>query len=280
MAMFWFNVLQGVGGIVSIYFTQYYMKDVVMMGPHGFHVAGFSHSLCTTAEAATSLFSLVQSVAFMVTSLAGGIMADRLGKKPIVVVATVGQGVGFAALGYTDNFTAVLALAIFGGLAAGLGNGPMMALQAESLPNTRDAGRDFNLLTNAFTICQIVVPPLCGYALDAYSGGSTTSSSTSGGGMLDVVESSPDAGSGGDSAYRLIWSVAGALNVLALPLLCFIYPPQELHDVTDETLQGSGSGMRTPVDGTITSVMMNSKGERERTIYANMDNDYWYQKPK
>ena len=27
--------------------------------------------------------------------------------------------------------------------------------QAESLPNTKDAGRDFNLLTNAFTICQV-----------------------------------------------------------------------------------------------------------------------------
>ena len=30
-----FNVLQGVGGIVSIYFTQYYMKDVVMASSHG-----------------------------------------------------------------------------------------------------------------------------------------------------------------------------------------------------------------------------------------------------
>lgn len=214
----------------------------------------------------------------MMTPLAGGNMADRVGKKPIVVIATVGQGIGFAALGFVDNFTAVLALAIVGGLVAGLGNGAMMALQAESLPNTRDAGRDFNLLTNAFTICQIVVPPLCGYALDAYSGGSTISSSTSGGGMLDVVESSANADSGEDGAYRLIWSVAGTLNVLALPLLCFIHPPQKLHDETGETLQRSGSGMRAPIDGTVTSVM-NSKGERERTIYANVDNDYWYQEP-
>ena len=66
MAMFWFNMLQGVGGIVSVYFTQYYMKDVVMASTHGFK------GLCGTAEAATSLFGLVQSIAFMATSLAGG----------------------------------------------------------------------------------------------------------------------------------------------------------------------------------------------------------------
>ncbi len=285
MAMFWFNMLQGVGGIVSIYFTQYYMKDVVLVAPTGFHVAGFSHPLCTTAEAATSMFGLVQSIAFMVTSLGGGYAADRLGKKPIVVFATIGQGFGFAALGFVNDFTVILGLAVFGGLVAGLGNGAMMALQAESLPNTRDAGRDFNLLTNAFTICQIAVPPLCGWALDAYNGGAaSSSSSTSGGGMLDVVDGGQmsEAAASGEGAYRLIWSVAGALNVLALPLLLFIHSPQELSDAQKhETAKGSGSasGLMAPTDGTVTSVI-NSKGDRERTVYANSEQDYWYQEIK
>ena len=161
MAMFWFNMLQGVGGIVSIYFTQYYMKDVVMASPHGFN------GLCSTAEAATSLFGLVQSIAFMTTSLAGGYAADRysrsdslsaqftqpnirslrpafpgslgscfrcicrhsFGKKPIVVVSTIGQGLGFAALGFVSDFKTVLGLAVWGGLVAGVGNGAMVRFE-------------------------------------------------------------------------------------------------------------------------------------------------------
>ena len=80
----------------------------------------------------------------------------------------------------------------------------------------------------------------------------------------------------------MIWSVAGALNVLALPLLLFIHSPQELSDAQKhETAKGSGSasGLMAPTDGTVTSVI-NSKGDRERTVYANSEQDYWYQEIK
>ena len=39
-------------------------------------------------------------------------------------------------------------------------------------------------------------------------------------------------GGGGKGAYRLIWSVAGVLNVLALPLLCFIHSPVRIYVLT------------------------------------------------
>ena len=50
--------------------------------------------------------------------MTGGYAADSFGKKPIAVVSTIGQGIGFAALGFTSDFTVVLALAVLGGLVA------------------------------------------------------------------------------------------------------------------------------------------------------------------
>ena len=54
-----------------------FMKDVVQPSPKGFHLVGFSQPACTSAESATAMFGLVQSVAFMATSLAGGSLAER-----------------------------------------------------------------------------------------------------------------------------------------------------------------------------------------------------------
>ena len=40
-----------------------------------------------------------------------------------------------------------------------------------------------NLLVNAFTFCQIAVPPLCGYALDFFGVASSDAAVSGSGGM-------------------------------------------------------------------------------------------------
>jgi MFS family permease len=78
-AMFCFLLLQSVAGIVGTYFTQYYLQDVVE--PHGFTLPGFTRPVAETAEAAVSLYTLAQSLAFTATALGGGYLGDRLGQK-------------------------------------------------------------------------------------------------------------------------------------------------------------------------------------------------------
>ena len=159
----------------------------------------------------------------------------RCGKKLLIVLATLGQGVGFAAFGFVDDFSVVMGLSGAIGLWAGLGAGAQNALMADSLANIEDAGRDMNILMTAFTISQIVVPPACGYLLDAFSSG--------GGAAADLAVSG--SGSGGadltpDSdalAYRVIWPASGVLMVLSLPLLCWI------HAAADEEQAEKSAGL-------------------------------------
>jgi MFS family permease len=169
-AMFVFLSTQAVGGTIMVYFTQYYLKDVVAHSAHGFSLPalGLTAPVAKSAEGATAIFSLAQAGAFVVTSLPAGYLADAVGPKRLIGASSVGAGVAFAWLGYVDDYQVVMALGVAIGLVSGLMSGPIAAVMSSALPSTDNAARDMNLLQLAFIWTQIAVPPVCGVVIDAF----------------------------------------------------------------------------------------------------------------
>ena len=130
------------------------------------------------------------------------------------------------------------------GVCAGLSAPCLYAMIADALPDVDDSGQDFNLVTSAATVSSIVVPPLCGWALDVlktthrhehhgahHANGGGRSSSAAGSmmtlmGIGEAAEASVVDGCGGDSKVYLVIRGSGAVVlVLSLPLLWLVPGP-------------------------------------------------------
>lgn len=98
----------------------------------------------------------------------GGVLADRVGCKPLVVAGCATRSVGFALLGVAHGLPALVAASALTGFAGALFNPAVRAyLAAEAGPRRVEAFAAFNV----FYQVGILVGPLVGLALQAVSFG-------------------------------------------------------------------------------------------------------------
>ncbi len=117
------------------------------------------------SDAGLGVWYLVLAVAYGVGSLGGGVATERLGRRRVLVLATLLHGVGIAALGLTPAWGVVLAAAIPWGVGAGALDGGGNGLILDLYPGSR--GRALNTAHLFFGLGALASPLVVGKLVDA-----------------------------------------------------------------------------------------------------------------
>ncbi|MHB0938912.1 MAG: MFS transporter [Armatimonadota bacterium] len=149
-------------------FLQFYFKDVVAGGQESFPYQLFGRTLATEAHEATSFFALALLVGAIVSSVAAGALSDRHGRKKMVYLSGLLQGIVVIIFLFTGRFDVVVLI----GLIFGLGYGAYMAvdwaLVTDVLPKADDYAKDMGLWHIAATLPQVTAAPIAGILLDTF----------------------------------------------------------------------------------------------------------------
>lgn len=149
-------------------FLLYYMKDVVAGGSESFAYTFFGVKLADTAQAATSFFIIALLMGAILSSLAGGMLSDRWGRKLMVYISGGLQGAVGLVLICSHSFE----LAVIVGAVFGLGYGAYQAvdwaLASDVLPSEEDYAKDMGVWHIALTLPQVLATPVAGVLLDNF----------------------------------------------------------------------------------------------------------------
>lgn len=120
-----------------------------------------------------AVMSMVSMIVGLVSSLAGGPISDRIGKRKIMIVlASVLMAVGFVLPWILHSPLSMILFAGFSGFGYGLYGAVDQALNVDVLPNKEEAGKDLGILNIATTLGQMV-GPIVTSAVVAATGGYT-----------------------------------------------------------------------------------------------------------
>lgn len=149
-------------------FLQYYFKDIVAGGSSTFQYTLLGLTLADKAEGATSYFILTLLIGAIISSVWAGSLSDRYGRKKLVYLSGVLQGIVVITFLFFGRFDVVVLL----GLVFGLGYGAYMAvdwaLVTDVLPNADDYAKDMGLWHIAATLPQVMALPIAGLLLDTF----------------------------------------------------------------------------------------------------------------
>ncbi|MFD5265229.1 MDR family MFS transporter [Streptomyces sp. NPDC058335] len=90
------------------------------------------------------LVAALHGLGGVVSSLAGGVMADRLGRRPTMLVAQTGTALSVAALGFVHHPLAIAGVAFLVGMASNASRPAVQAMMADIVP-PEDRVRAFSL---------------------------------------------------------------------------------------------------------------------------------------
>lgn len=142
-------------------FVLFYFKDVVRV----FAVSG--RTLATTAEAGVSIFLALSLLGAVVSSVPGGVIADRHGRKRLVLASSLLQALVAGVFIVTGRFSAVLAAGFSFGVGMGAYQVADWALAADVLPTAADHGRDMSVWSVSLVLPSVLATPVGGVILDA-----------------------------------------------------------------------------------------------------------------
>jgi len=149
-------------------FLQYYFKDIVAGGHNVFAYKLFGLTLANKAEGATSYFILMLLIGAILSSVWAGSLSDRYGRKKMVYLSGLLQGIVVVVFLMVGRFDIVILL----GLVFGLGYGAYMAvdwaLVTDVLPKADDYAKDMGLWHIAATLPQVMALPIAGVLLDTF----------------------------------------------------------------------------------------------------------------
>jgi MFS family permease len=152
---------------VQIY-LQYYFKAVVAGGQEPFAYRFFGRTLASEAHEATSWFAMTLLIGAIVSSVWAGKLSDRHGRKIMVYLSGLLQGIVVIIFLLIGRFDVVVLL----GLIFGLGYGAYMAvdwaLVTDVLPNQDEYAKDMGLWHIAATLPQVTAAPIAGILLDTF----------------------------------------------------------------------------------------------------------------
>lgn len=160
---FWvfFTRLLVMMGIFSINnYLEFYMRDVVK------EFTIFGTTVATTAEGAVSNVLLLLLVFAVVSSIVGGQLSDKYGRKRLVYISGAVMAVVAVGLIVTHQYLASLVIGALFGIGYGAYTSVDWALAIDVLPNMDDAAKDMGIWHVALTFPQLIALPLAGFLLD------------------------------------------------------------------------------------------------------------------
>lgn len=120
----------------------------------GIAVAGFAMAVYAAGNAIVLQFS--------------GRMADRIGRKPLIIAGLLGSAVFTGGMGFADQVWSLLLFALLAGAAAGLLNPSQQAVLADVIGNNRSGGSVLSTYQMSMDLGQIIGPILVGALADIY----------------------------------------------------------------------------------------------------------------
>jgi MFS family permease len=155
-------------GVYSIQpFLQFYMGSVVRQ---------FNFLDAVTFEnaiTATSVFLLMFLVGALPSSIAGGILSDKYGRKVMVYLSSAFQAVvPIIFVLFAPNFTITVLLGVIFGIGYGAYQSVDWAMASEVLPSEDDYARDMGVWHIAMTLPQVLATLIAGFLLDYFNNAS------------------------------------------------------------------------------------------------------------
>ena len=117
------------------------------------------------SDAGVGVFFFVNAVASVGGSIGGGLLTERIGRRPVLTVAVMLMATGLAALAMVPTWPLFLAAAVPLGLGFGSIDGGMNGLVLDLYPDGR--GRALNLLHLSFSLGALASPLFVGRLVDA-----------------------------------------------------------------------------------------------------------------
>lgn len=121
------------------------------------------------ASTAGIVFGIIL-LAATISGFLGGVISDRTGRKPVVIVSSMVIAVMCIILVFCTNLTQALIGGVFFGLGYGAYISVDWALGTDVLPNKEDAGKDMAVWHVSMTLPQQIAPLLAGLALSLFKG--------------------------------------------------------------------------------------------------------------
>ncbi|MFW9998987.1 MAG: MDR family MFS transporter [Candidatus Hodarchaeota archaeon] len=106
------------------------------------------------------LFSIF-SIGNILGGVIGGALADKYGRRAIILIGLVVSGIGSVFMGLVDNLNTFYILAAFLGLIGNFGGPARQAMVADLLPNEKQT-KGFGIIRVAFNISAVIGPLLGG----------------------------------------------------------------------------------------------------------------------
>jgi MFS family permease len=155
-------------GVYSIQpFLQFYMGSVVK-DFNLFNAVNFENAIT-----ATSIFLLLFLVGALPSSIAGGILSDRYGRKLMVYISSVFQAiVPVIFVLFAPNFTITALLGLVFGIGYGAYQSVDWAMASEVLPSEEDYAKDMGVWHIAMTLPQVLATLIAGFLLDYFNNAS------------------------------------------------------------------------------------------------------------
>lgn len=155
-AWVWITRFLVVMGLWSVQeFMQFYLTD--MAGVPEEH-----------KELYTGYVLMVVLICASITGMIGGVISDKVGRKPVVYVANTIIALACFAFIFSKSLTYTFITAIVFGLGYGAYYSVDWALGCDVLPNKDEAGKDMAVWHIAFVLPQSIVLPLAGSVLGAF----------------------------------------------------------------------------------------------------------------
>ncbi|GCE28063.1 MFS transporter [Dictyobacter alpinus] len=148
--------------ILLLEFMLYYLKDVI-------HYERLFPG--QTAEQGVSMFQVINTVFVVISTLASGIISDKLQRrKPFVIAAGLIMTIALLLIAFTQSWILVLVTAAIFGIGFGIFLSADVALATQVLPKNHNLGKDLGLITAANTLPQLFIPLVSFLAFNVLQG--------------------------------------------------------------------------------------------------------------
>jgi MFS family permease len=160
--VFFTRFLMEMGAFTVQEFLLFYLVDVVK------DFTLFGTRVAENGESAVSFFIVALLLGAVLSSLMAGILSDRIGRKPMVYIASALQAFVPIVLAFFYGFNLVVVLGVVFGLGYGAYASVDWALAADVLPSEEDYAKDMGVWHVAMTLPQVVAAPIAGVLLDTF----------------------------------------------------------------------------------------------------------------
>ena len=155
-AWVWITRFLVVMGLWSVQeYMQFYLTDMV-------------HVPEARKELYTGYVLLVVLICATITGMLGGIISDKVGRKPVVYVANTVIALACFAFIFSPSLTYTFVIASVFGLGYGAYYSVDWALGCDVLPSKDEAGKDMAVWHIAFVLPQSIVLPITGFVLGSF----------------------------------------------------------------------------------------------------------------